>query len=77
MFFLLILNANKWLLSLPQALQQELAAREQTIAAMKSASNLPSMQLDELNRLWDSVNQLSDLREAKLKESLQLVNLIL
>ena len=59
-----------------QALQQELSAREQTVAAMKASGNLPPVQLEELCQLWESVNHLSDVREAKLKESLQLVGLI-
>lgn len=44
------------------------------MAAMKASGNLPTIQLEELNSLWDNVNLLSDVRESKLKESLQLVS---
>ncbi|KAL3854347.1 hypothetical protein ACJMK2_013620 [Sinanodonta woodiana] len=55
-----------------KTLQQELAAREQTVAAMKASGNLPTSQLEELNTIWDRINHLSDIREGKLKESISL-----
>ena len=54
-------------------MQQELGAREQTVAAMKAAGNVSSIHLDELETTWDRVNRLSDRRENKLRDSLQLV----
>ena len=57
-----------------QSLQQELGAREQTVAAMKASGNLPPPQLEELNSLWEHVHMLSEIRETKLKESLALVS---
>ncbi|XP_052813001.1 microtubule-actin cross-linking factor 1, isoforms 1/2/3/4/5-like isoform X2 [Mya arenaria] len=66
------LDTVSMLIEQHKALQQELSAREQTVAAMKASGNLPPVQLEELNTLWDSVNMLADVRESKLKESLQL-----
>lgn len=56
-----------------QAMQQELGAREQTVAAMKAAGNVSTASLDELENTWDRVNNLSDTREAKLRDSLKMV----
>ncbi|XP_053386476.1 dystonin-like isoform X4 [Mercenaria mercenaria] len=66
------LDTVSMLIEQHKALQQELAAREQTVAAMKASGNLPPIQMEELNSLWEAVNMLSEVREAKLKESLQL-----
>lgn len=54
-------------------MQQELGAREQTVAAMKAAGNVSTAALDELENTWDRVNNLSDIREAKLRDSLRMV----
>lgn len=54
-------------------MQQELGAREQTVAAMKAAGNVSTASLDELENTWDRVNNLSDTREAKLRDSLKMV----
>ncbi|XP_052234757.1 dystonin-like isoform X4 [Dreissena polymorpha] len=66
------LDTVSMLIEQHKALQQELSAREQTVAAMKASGNLPPVQMEELTSLWESVNALSDLRENNLKESLQL-----
>ncbi|CAG2203453.1 DST [Mytilus edulis] len=55
-----------------KAMQQELGAREQTVAAMKAAGNVSTAALDELETTWDRVNNLSDIREAKLRDSLKM-----
>jgi len=55
-------------------MQQELGAREQTVAAMKAAGNVSNAHLEELETTWDRVNNLSDIRESKLRESLRLVS---
>ncbi|XP_041374834.1 LOW QUALITY PROTEIN: microtubule-actin cross-linking factor 1-like [Gigantopelta aegis] len=55
-----------------RAIQQELAAREPTIATMKSASNLPASQIEDLTRIWDRVNHLSDVRENRLRNAMTL-----
>lgn len=58
-------------------MQQELGAREQTVAAMKAAGNVSTAALDELETTWDRVNNLSDIREAKLRDSLKMVGFAL
>ncbi|XP_021351800.1 dystonin-like isoform X3 [Mizuhopecten yessoensis] len=55
-----------------KGMQQELGAREQTVAAMKAAGNVSASHLEELETTWDRVNRLSDHRENKLRDSLQL-----
>lgn len=55
-------------------MQQELGAREQTVAAMKAAGNVTTAALEELETTWDRVNHLSDIREVKLRESLKMVS---
>ncbi|KAL5005910.1 hypothetical protein ScPMuIL_017068 [Solemya velum] len=55
-----------------KSMQQELAAREQMVAAMKASGEIPSSQLNELGEIWERVNHLSDIRENKLKESMKL-----
>lgn len=55
-------------------MQQELGAREQTVAAMKASGDIPAAHLEELENTWDRVNHLADIREGRLRESLKLVS---
>ena len=54
-------------------MQQELGAREQTVAAMKASGDIPASHLEELETTWDRVNHLADIRENRLRDSLKLV----
>lgn len=57
-------------------MQQELGAREQTVAAMKASGDIPAAHLEELENTWDRVNHLADIREGRLRESLKLVSTV-
>ena len=60
-----------------QVFQQELDSRQSMVAAMRSsptADSTVATQLDELTTVWDHVNQLSQVREARLQEALKLVS---
>lgn len=57
-------------------MQQELGAREQTVAAMKASGDIPAAHLEELENTWDRVNHLADIREGRLRESLKLVRTV-
>lgn len=59
-----------------QAFEQELESRQGVVAAMRASPNADHAlqhQLDELGAVWDRVNQLSEVREARLQEALKLV----
>ena len=58
-----------------QAFQQELESRQGLVQLMRASTGDPGVnsQLDELASVWERVNQLSDVREAKLQEALKLV----
>lgn len=55
-------------------MQQELGAREQTVAAMKASGDIPASHIEELETTWDRVNRLSDARENKLRDAMKLVS---
>ncbi|KAK3083433.1 hypothetical protein FSP39_022457, partial [Pinctada imbricata] len=55
-----------------KTMQQELGAREQTVAAMKASGDIPPSHLEELETTWDRVNHLADIRENRLRDSLKL-----
>ena len=60
-----------------QVFQQELDSRQSMVAAMRSSpTSDPAVatQLDELTSVWDRVNQLCQVREARLQEALKLVS---
>lgn len=57
-------------------MQQELGAREQTVAAMKASGDIPAAHLEELENTWDRVNHLADIREGRLRDSLKLVSTV-
>lgn len=57
-----------------KSVQQELAAREQTLEAVKSTGNIPDQHLDDLIGLWNKINILSESRETRLKEALTLAD---
>lgn len=53
-------------------IQQELAAREDTLLTMQAPGNLPASQREELSGLWDRVTHLCDERDTRLQEALKL-----
>jgi len=60
-----------------QAFQQELESRQTVFMAMQASQSNDSsieVQLDDLNALWTRVNQLCEVREARLQEALKLVS---
>jgi len=70
-------SCSCWFVFLLQAFQQELASRQAMVEAIRSSvGDDPAVntQLNELNDLWDHVNQLSDARDYRLQDALKLVS---
>lgn len=59
-----------------QSFQQELVCRQTLVDAIrKSSGREPESveRMEELNRAWDSVNHLSNVRDSRLQDALGLV----